>query len=239
MFLRAERLKNSIYIGNGAQLLEVLPAEEYNEAHLPGAINLPLKKLDRQSAKQLDPNQPIITYCHDFQCDLSNRAAWRLESLGFSSVYRYAAGKLDWFAFGFPMEGELAVFPKAGDVVRRDVPTCRVTDRVGEVYQRCQAAGWKVCLVVNESNVVLGRLRREAWDADPQTFVEEVMENGPTSFRPDNFLEPLVKRMQEKKVSSVIITNSDGILIGVLYRKAAEERLHQEHLIHERAEQIQ
>jgi len=131
------------------------------------------------------------------------------------------------------MEGELAVFPKAGDVVRRNIPTCHLTDRVGEVYQRCQEAGWKVCLVVNESNVVLGRLRRESWEADPDTPVEEVMENGPTTFRPDNFLQPLVKRMQDKKVGSVIVTNSDGVLIGILYRKDAEDRLHQDHLMNE------
>ena len=54
-------------IANGAQLIEVLPAEEYNEAHLPGAVNTPLKKLDRQSSKQIDPTHPIIVYCHDFQ----------------------------------------------------------------------------------------------------------------------------------------------------------------------------
>jgi len=133
------------------------------------------------------------------------------------------------------MEGEFAAFPKAGDVLRHDVPTCSPTDPVGEVYRRCQAAGWKVCLVVNKSNVVLGRLRREAWEADPETLVEDVMENGPTTFRPDNFLAPLVKRMQDKKVGSVIITNSDGVLIGVLYRKDAEQRLHQDHLMNERA----
>ena len=156
---------------------------------------------------------------------MSSRAAWRLESLGFSQVYRYAAGKLDWFAFGLPMEGEFAAIPKAGDVVRRDVPTCRLGEKLGEVHERCQAAGWKVGLVVNESNIVLGRLRREAWDADPDTPVENVMENGPTTFRPDNFLEPLIKRMHDKKVGSVIITNSDGVLIGLLYRKDGEERL--------------
>ena len=159
---------------------------------------------------------------------MSNRAAWRLESLGFSPVYRYAAGKRDWFAFGLPLEGEFASIPKAMDVVRRDVPTCHLKDSVGEVHKRCQEVGWKVCLVVNESNVVLGRLRREAWDADPNTPVAEVMENGPTTFRPDNFLEPLVNRMRERKVGSVIITNSDGVLLGLLYRKDAEERLGQE-----------
>jgi predicted transcriptional regulator len=133
------------------------------------------------------------------------------------------------------MTGEFAAIPKAGDIVRRNVPTCQLTDRVGEVYQRCQAAGWNVCLVVNESNVVLGRLRGEAWKSESETVVEEVMENGPTTFRPDNFLESLVKRMHEKKVGSVIITNSDGVLIGVLYRKDAEDLLSQKHSADERA----
>ena len=54
-------------ISNGAQLVEVLPAEEYNEAHLPGAMNIPLKKLNVESVKPLDPARPVITYCHDFQ----------------------------------------------------------------------------------------------------------------------------------------------------------------------------
>jgi CBS domain-containing protein len=130
------------------------------------------------------------------------------------------------------MEGDFAAYLKAMDVVHRNVPTCPLTDRVGEVYQRCLTAGWKVCIVVNETNVVLGRLRGEAWSAAPDTLVEEVMENGPTTFRPDNFLEPLVKRMQDKKVGSVIITNSDGVLIGILRRKDAEEQLHQIHAKH-------
>lgn len=127
------------------------------------------------------------------------------------------------------MAGEYADIPKAIDVVRRDIPTCHLDDKVGDVYRRTQSAGWKVCLVVNEYNVVLGRIRGDAWQADPQTGVEEVMENGPTTFRPDNFLEPLIKRMQDKKVGSVIITNSDGKLIGVLYRKDGEARLHRNH----------
>lgn len=153
---------------------------------------------------------------------MSGRAAWRLESLGFSQVYRYTAGKLDWFAFGLPMEGDFVTIPKAGDVIRQGVPTCQLTERVDEVYQRCQAAGWNVCLVVNESNIVLGRLQGEAWEATADTPVQDIMENGPTTFRPDNFLEPLIKRMHEKKTGSVIITNSDGALIGMLYRKDAD-----------------
>ncbi len=126
------------------------------------------------------------------------------------------------------MEGEFASISKVIDVMRHEVPTCYLKEHVGEVYQRCQEAGWQVCIVVNKENIVLGRLRREAWQAHPDIPVEQVMENGPTTFRPDNFLEPLTKRMREKKVGSVIITNSDGVLIGILYRKDAEARLGQQ-----------
>ena len=54
-------------IGAGAQLVEVLPATEYAEAHLPGALNIPLKELDRARVAQLDPAQPVIVYCWDYQ----------------------------------------------------------------------------------------------------------------------------------------------------------------------------
>ncbi len=50
--------------GQGAQLAEVLPAEEYAWAHLPGAASLPLKELDAL-AGQLDRSRPVIVYCHD------------------------------------------------------------------------------------------------------------------------------------------------------------------------------
>jgi rhodanese-related sulfurtransferase len=51
----------------GAQLVEVLPAQEYGEQHIAGAINLPLKELDRERARQLDRSRLVIVYCHDYQ----------------------------------------------------------------------------------------------------------------------------------------------------------------------------
>ena len=48
-----------------AQLVEVLPQEEYEEEHLPGAINLPLRRLETEARKVLDPDRPIIVYCWD------------------------------------------------------------------------------------------------------------------------------------------------------------------------------
>jgi rhodanese-related sulfurtransferase len=50
-----------------AQLVEVLPADEYAAEHLPGAINIPLKLLAANTAGQLDPARPVIVYCYDYQ----------------------------------------------------------------------------------------------------------------------------------------------------------------------------
>lgn len=51
----------------GAQLVDVLPAKQYEEERLPGAINISLKKLDGRAAAALDRNRPVIVYCHDYQ----------------------------------------------------------------------------------------------------------------------------------------------------------------------------
>ncbi|MCL6650616.1 MAG: rhodanese-like domain-containing protein [Chloroflexi bacterium] len=51
----------------GAQLVDVMPAAEYAEQHLPGAINLPLRQLDRLAGERLDRDRPVIVYCYDNQ----------------------------------------------------------------------------------------------------------------------------------------------------------------------------
>src|SRR5213595_2826063 len=86
-------------LAEGAELVEVLPPAEYEEEHLPGAINIPLKTLDAETTR-------------------------RLESLGFTSVYDYVAGKADWGSFGLPLEGTRGSATRIGAYLRRDVPTC-------------------------------------------------------------------------------------------------------------------
>src|SRR6266581_506179 len=103
----------------GAQLVEVLPYEEYQELHLPGAVHLPLKELDAEHAGLLDRERPVIVYCWDALCDMSPRAATRLEQLGYD-VYDYALSKVDWMAHGLPMEGTAAERATAGSFVRED-----------------------------------------------------------------------------------------------------------------------
>jgi rhodanese-related sulfurtransferase len=50
-----------------AQLVEVLPQAECEDEHLPGAINIPLKELDRERTAGLDRARPVIVYCYDSQ----------------------------------------------------------------------------------------------------------------------------------------------------------------------------
>jgi rhodanese-related sulfurtransferase len=52
-------------MAQGAQVVDVLPAREYREDHLPGAINLPLRRIEAEASRVLDPSRPVIVYCWD------------------------------------------------------------------------------------------------------------------------------------------------------------------------------
>jgi rhodanese-related sulfurtransferase len=50
-----------------AQLVEVLPASDYEQEHITGAINIPLKELDERAPRELARERPVIVYCNDYQ----------------------------------------------------------------------------------------------------------------------------------------------------------------------------
>jgi rhodanese-related sulfurtransferase len=56
-----------LFADQQAQLVEVLPEAEFVDEHLPGAINIPLKELDRERTQELDRRRPVIVYCYDSQ----------------------------------------------------------------------------------------------------------------------------------------------------------------------------
>jgi rhodanese-related sulfurtransferase len=60
-----ERATVQRLIDRGVQVVEVLGPEEFEEDHLPGAINLPLRRLEREARNTLDPSRPVIVYCWD------------------------------------------------------------------------------------------------------------------------------------------------------------------------------
>ncbi len=44
------------------QIVDVLPDREYNESHIPGAVNIPLKKLTAESVHVLQRDKPTVVY---------------------------------------------------------------------------------------------------------------------------------------------------------------------------------
>ena len=49
----------------GAQIVDVMPAREYGEDHIPGSINLPLRRIETEAREVLDPDRPVVVYCAD------------------------------------------------------------------------------------------------------------------------------------------------------------------------------
>src|SRR5437764_791035 len=152
---------------------------------------------------------------------MSPRAAWRLESLGFTEVYDYVAGKADWAAYGLPTEGELATKPRAGTVARRDVSTCRPDECLGDIRDRIAASGHDLCVVTNEMDIVLGILRAEQLASPDERRASEVMRPGPSTFRPNVPIEDMAEFMTGHDLVSAPVTSPDGRLLGVLFRDDA------------------
>src|SRR5712664_1340785 len=98
---------------------------------------------------------------------MSARAASRLGKLGFT-VYRYQAGKADWFAAGLPREGHDAGTPRLADVATRDIPTASPEDRIGDVRDRAAVDRSEPLIIVDADRVVLGLVNAEALKGDPQ-----------------------------------------------------------------------
>jgi Mg/Co/Ni transporter MgtE len=157
---------------------------------------------------------------------MSPRAAWRLESIGFTRVYDYVAGKADWGSFGLPLEGQRPSSTRVGAHLRADVPACRPEDRMPEVREHVHTAGWDTCFVTNAEGVVVGRLGRAALAGSDDVSVEEAMTLGPSTVRPSYELDAAVDRMRKQDLTSLPVTRSDGVLVGILRREDAE-RAHQ------------
>jgi predicted transcriptional regulator len=131
-------------------------------------------------------------------------------------VFDYVAGKQDWLAFGLPVEGKLAQIPTIGQAAQRDVPTCGLKERLGDVQKRVRESGGNVCVVVNKERVVLGLVHKKLWDPATEASIEQMMEAGPTTFRPHITVQQMTEYMREKNIEQVLVTTSDGRLVGIM-----------------------
>jgi CBS domain-containing protein len=142
--------------------------------------------------------------------------------MGFERVYDYVAGKKDWGSYGLPHEGTAVPARQAGDVARKDVPTCTLADSLADVRARVRAAEWDTCIVLNEQHVVLGRIGRKALAADSDETVERAMTPGPSTVRPSIGADALLERMRSRNVTSFLVTSPDGRLVGLVRRDDLE-----------------
>jgi rhodanese-related sulfurtransferase/CBS domain-containing protein len=220
MSTRLDRDQVRRLVKGGAVLVEVLPPSAYEDEHLAGAINIPVEDLAQQAPQYLSREQPVIVYCYDSQCDLSARAASRFESLGYSHVYRYAAGKMDWLAFDQPCEGSSTKQRVVRNLMRRDVPTCNLTERLSSVRLRLTGSAWEFCVVVDGGRVVHGLLPLAQSSIDDEAW--HIMQESVRSFRPYAEAEQVLESMRTEGFDRAVITNSDGQLLGALLRADAE-----------------
>jgi CBS domain-containing protein len=147
---------------------------------------------------------------------MSPRAACRLEALGFTELYDYVAGKADWLARALPTEGAEPHPPRAADRLRHDVITADAHERVRDVLPRVRASPYGFALVTGRGGVLLGRLRRAALEGDPAATPEQVMEAGPSTIRPDTDAAALARRLRERELTTAVVTDPDGVLLGVV-----------------------
>jgi rhodanese-related sulfurtransferase/DNA-binding transcriptional ArsR family regulator len=83
-------------------VVDVRPAEEYTEGHLPGAVSVPLDELEARLA-ELPPGREVVAYCRGRYCILADRAVELLKKRGVKAR-RTDADVLEWEAAGLPLE---------------------------------------------------------------------------------------------------------------------------------------
>jgi Mg/Co/Ni transporter MgtE len=134
-------------------------------------------------------------------------------------VYDYVAGKTDWLAADLPFDGTAQL---AGPLTRRAVVA--VTGRVpaGRVRERVTAQGFGPAVVVNDHQVVMGAAHASDLDtAAAETPVGQVMRFGASTVRPSEDAAALAHRIADAGMSRIIVTRSDGTLIGLFFASDA------------------
>lgn len=100
-----EQLKRMRDEDGDLTVVDVLGADSYEEAHLPGAINVPVGKGFEEKIETAVPDKtkPVVVYCANEECQASPKAARVMDRLGYEKVYDYEAGKEDWQRAGLPV----------------------------------------------------------------------------------------------------------------------------------------
>ncbi len=100
-----DELKERLDRDDAITVVEALGPMYYEEAHIPGALNLPHEEVDELAPRLLpDRDASVVVYCSNLQCQNSVVASKRLVHLGYTNVFEYEEGKQDWIDAGLPIE---------------------------------------------------------------------------------------------------------------------------------------
>jgi CBS-domain-containing membrane protein len=134
-------------------------------------------------------------------------------------VYDYVDGKSDWLAADLPFEGTARL---AGMYTRRQLATAGEDTPAAEALARLEAQGFGPVVVVNHAGVVMGAAYRDGLrSAGSGAAVKAVMRPGVSTVRPCEETGGLVHRMGDAQVTRVIVTRSDGTLVGLFFTSDA------------------
>lgn len=103
--LKAEDLKKMIDKKEKIVVVDSRIVSEYKEAHIPGAINVPEKDMEKEKDKlPKDKGAAVAFYCNGAKCWKSYDAAVKAVAMGYKNVYRLRLGIPEWKEKGFPTE---------------------------------------------------------------------------------------------------------------------------------------
>jgi rhodanese-related sulfurtransferase len=103
-FITIENLLEMLVNNEEFKLVEVLPEESFKSGHIPGAINIPLEKLETLAKEYLKKTDTIVVYCASYTCQASTKAAKKLLEMGYEKTLDFKAGKQGWRHAGFELE---------------------------------------------------------------------------------------------------------------------------------------
>lgn len=93
--ITTDELLDRLESGRNVQLVNVLDEDHFEEAHIPGSMNIPLDQLEDEADERLDRDQEVIVYCASEECGASDKAWELLDDMGFD-VKDYAQGTAGW-----------------------------------------------------------------------------------------------------------------------------------------------
>ncbi len=99
--ITAEELHTKIAAKETFILVDVRDAAAYNQEHVAGAINIPVKEIEANTSKLLPLDRSIVTMCAGDECKASTKAATKLLELGFTQVLNYDGGISGWKIHGY------------------------------------------------------------------------------------------------------------------------------------------